>query len=66
MLGVSLALMEFMQVALNITERTPHDLKFILPEWELDESDRTAQPDCDCIISVGAADTLDIAPVVMD
>ena len=40
MLGVSLALMEFMQVGLKITDRTPNDLKFILPEWELDESDR--------------------------
>jgi hypothetical protein len=66
MLGVSLAMMEFMQVALRITDRTPNDLKFILPEWELDESDRPARPDCDCVTSVGAADTLYIAPVLME
>lgn len=40
--GVGLALMEFMQVALQITDRTPRDLKLLLPEWELDESDSTA------------------------
>jgi molybdopterin-synthase adenylyltransferase len=66
MLGVSLALMEFMQVALRITTRTPHDLKFILPEWELDESDRPAQLDCDCVRSVGSGETLYIAPVAID
>jgi hypothetical protein len=66
MLGVSLALIEFMQVALRITSRTPRDLKFILPEWELDESDRPAQPNCDCGRLVGAGDTLYIAPIVMD
>jgi hypothetical protein len=66
MLGVSLALMEFMQVALKITVRTPNDLKFILPEWELDESDRQAKGDCDCISTVGLGDTLLIRPVVME
>jgi hypothetical protein len=66
MLGVSLALMEFMQVGLKITDRTPTDLKFILPEWELDESDRPAHGECGCVMSVGAADTLHIRPVPME
>jgi hypothetical protein len=66
MLGVSLALMEFLQVGLKITDRTPNDLKFILPEWELDESDRPAREDCGCLMSVGAADTLSIRPVLME
>jgi hypothetical protein len=66
MLGVSLALMQFMQVALKITDRTPRDLKFFLPNWELDESDRTIRPDCECISSIGAGDTFIIRPVTMD
>lgn len=66
MLGVSLALIEFMQVALRITLRTPNDLKFILPEWELDESDRHAEGACDCITSVAMGDTLSINPVIED
>jgi hypothetical protein len=66
MLGVSLGLMEFMQVGLKITDRTPNDLKFILPQWELDESDRPAQPNCGCVMSVGAGDTLHIRPVLME
>jgi hypothetical protein len=66
MLGVSLALMEFMQVGLKITDRTPNDLKFILPEWELDESDRRVRDNCGCVMSLGAADTLRIRPVLME
>jgi hypothetical protein len=66
MLGVSLALMEFMQVALKITVRTPNDLKFILPEWELDETDRPTRRECDCVTTVGLGDTLPIRPVVME
>lgn len=66
MLGVSVALMQFMQVVLKITDRTPNDLKFILPEWELDESDRPAHRDCGCIVSLGAGDTLHIRPVLME
>lgn len=66
MLGVSFALMEFMQVGLKITDRTPNDLKFILPEWELDESDRAAQGNCSCVTLLGAADTLHIRPVLME
>ncbi len=66
MLGVSLALMEFMQVALCITVRTPNDLKFFLPEWELDESDRPIQKSCDCVLTAALGDVLPIAPVVMD
>jgi len=66
MLGVSLALMEFMQVALKITVRTPNDLKFILPQWELDESDRLVDSTCDCVASIGAGDTLNIRPVLTE
>ena len=66
MLGVSLALLEFMQVALRVTVRTPNDLKFFLPEWELDESDRPTLPHCDCVTSVGTADACPIVPVSMD
>jgi hypothetical protein len=63
MLGVSLALMEFMQVALKISTRTPNDLKFFLPEWELDESDRSPRESCDCVLTVALGDTLIIRPV---
>jgi len=66
MLGVSLALMQFLQVALQITSRTPNDLKFFLPEWELDESDLSAQADCMCLTSIGMGDTIRIRPVVME
>jgi molybdopterin-synthase adenylyltransferase len=66
MLGVSLALMEFLQVALQITSRTPNDLKFFLPEWELDENDLAVQGDCMCVTSVGLGDTVRIRPVVME
>ncbi len=65
MLGVSLALMQFMQVALRITIRTPNDLKFLLSEWELDESDRPIQPSCGCVLTAGLGDTLAITPFVM-
>lgn len=66
MLGVSLALMEFMQVALRIATRTPNDLKFFLPEWELDESDRVQRKDCDCVQNSAAGETVEISPVVME
>lgn len=66
MLGVSLALIQFMQVALKLTTRTPNDLKFFLPEWELDESDRRARESCDCILTAGLGDTLVINPIVME
>jgi proteasome lid subunit RPN8/RPN11 len=66
MLGVSLALMQFLQVALQITSRTPNDLKFFLPEWELDENDLAAQGECMCVTSVGLGDTVRIRPVVME
>jgi hypothetical protein len=41
-------------------------LKFILPEWELDESDRLTRRECDCVTTVGLGDTLPIRPVVME
>jgi hypothetical protein len=66
MLGVSLALMEFLQVALKITSRTPNDLKFFLPEWELDESDLPVQTDCVCVTSISMGDTYRIRSVTME
>jgi len=65
MLGVSLALMEFMQVALGITTRTPRDLKFTLPEWELDENDLVTNIGCDCESNIAAGDTLAIRPILL-
>lgn len=61
--GVGLALMEFMQVALRITNRTPRDLKFFLPEWELDESDLDSSPGCDTEGATALGDTVTIRPV---
>jgi len=66
MLGVSLALMEFLQVALKITSRTPNDLKIFLPQWELDESDLPAGAECSCVTSVGLGDMVRIRPVTME
>jgi hypothetical protein len=61
--GVSLALLQFMQVALQITDRTPRDLKFWLPAWELDESDLDSLPDCPTELDTGAGDDTRIRPV---
>jgi hypothetical protein len=58
--------MEFRQVALKITTRTPRDLKFILPEWELDESDRPIRQTCDCTTAIAMGDVFTISPVVTD
>jgi molybdopterin-synthase adenylyltransferase len=63
MTGVSLALMQFMQVALGITKRTPRDLKFFLPEWELDESDLNSASACTSESNAGLGDSVTIAPV---
>jgi hypothetical protein len=60
--GVGLALLQFMQVALGICSRTPRDLRLILPEWELDESDLGIRQDCDCIHNTARGDTLTILP----
>jgi molybdopterin-synthase adenylyltransferase len=61
--GIGLALMEFMQVALNITKRTPRDLKLFLPEWELDESDLNTSLDCGTESDTGLGDVVRINPV---
>jgi hypothetical protein len=61
--GVGLALMEFMQVALRISDRTPNDLKLWLPAWELDESDLRVSPGCNCIADTAMGDSLSIHPV---
>jgi hypothetical protein len=60
--GVGLALMQFMQVTLRITERTPRDLKFFLPQWELDESDVDRRAECDVEGAVALGDTVVIRP----
>jgi hypothetical protein len=62
MLGVSLGLMEFMQVALGITDRTPRDLKSFLPEWELDQSDLNTQAGSTSEVNVGRGDAVAILP----
>lgn len=61
MIGVSLALMQFMQVALGITGRTPRDLKFFLPEWELDESDLNTRDSCKTELRAGLGDSIFIS-----
>ena len=62
MLGVSLGLMEFIQVALGVSDRTPRDLKFMLPQWELDESDLTTQHRCATEANSGRGDSVHITP----
>jgi hypothetical protein len=62
--GVGLALLEFMQVVLQIVDRTPHDLKLLLPHWELDESDLESQAGCGCQTDIALGDSLDIRPCV--
>jgi hypothetical protein len=61
--GAGLALLEFMQVALCVCERTPRDLKLFLPAWELDESDLDCLPDCACLTDVALGDAARIRPV---
>jgi hypothetical protein len=61
--GAGLALLEFMQVALQVSTRTPRDLKLFLPAWELDESDLDCLPDCACLTDVALGDALTIQPV---
>lgn len=61
--GVSLALLQFMQVALQITDRTPRDLKLWLPAWELDESDLDSLPDCSTELDTAAGDDAKIRAV---
>ena len=63
MAGVGLALLQFMQVVLKITERTPRDLKLFLPEWELDESDLATLPGCPVENATGLGDSVIIRPV---
>jgi molybdopterin-synthase adenylyltransferase len=63
LVGTGLALMEFMQVALKVTERTPYDLKLILPEWELDESDLGSSGTCWTEAQTGLGDAVKINPV---
>jgi len=62
--GAGLALILFIQVALRITERTPRDLKFILPQWELDESDLGNLSECECVKDIALGDTKKIRSVV--
>jgi hypothetical protein len=59
-----LAFLEFTQVALRVTARTPRDLKLFLPQWELDERDLTVLPDCSCATDVALGDALETRPAV--
>ena len=61
--GVGLALLQFMQVMLKVTERTPRDLKLFLPEWELDESDLNSLEDCKTENNTGLGDAVRIVPI---
>jgi hypothetical protein len=61
--GVGLALLEFMQVVMRITSRTPRDLKLFLPEWELDESDLDTVADCRTELNTARGDSVHISPV---
>lgn len=61
--GVGLALLEVLQVAIKITNRTPHDLKLLLPEWELDESDLGSAIDCPTEQQTALGDAAKIVPV---
>jgi hypothetical protein len=63
LVGAGLALVEFMQVALRVSPRTPRDLKFFLPAWELDESDLDPLPDCACQSDLALGDAVRIRPV---
>ena len=63
MAGAAIALLEFMQIAMAITARTPNDLKLILPEWELDECDLTSMAGCATEQAVSRGDSAQIAPV---
>jgi hypothetical protein len=61
--GVGLALLQFMQLALKVTERTPRDLKLFLPEWELDESDLDTVVECSTEVATAMGDAARIPPV---
>ena len=60
--GIGLALLEFMQVAIKITARTPRDLKLMLPEWELDESDLGTVDGCTTERNTARGDSVLITP----
>ena len=62
--SAGLALLQFMQVALRVTDRTPNKLRLMLPQWELDESDLTARASCSCRTDLALGDTLRIRPYV--
>jgi hypothetical protein len=59
--GVGLALLQFMQVAMRITGRTPRDLKLLLPEWELDESDLSTLLECTTEQNTARGDSVSVA-----
>jgi hypothetical protein len=62
--GVGLALLQFMQVVMRITTRTPKDLKLMLPEWELDESDLETISGCKTEQNTARGDSVAITPTV--
>jgi molybdopterin/thiamine biosynthesis adenylyltransferase len=61
--GVSLAMLQFMQLVLRVTPKTPCNLTLRMPGWELDESDLDTLPDCGCVQDVALGDTCVIRPV---
>lgn len=63
LMSVALALLHVFQVVFQMTPRTAHDLRFLLPTWEIDESDLKPRPDCDCQTNVALGEALDIRPV---
>jgi hypothetical protein len=63
LVGAGLAMLEFMQVVMRLTPKTPRNLSMRMPEWELDESDLDALQDCGCINDVALGDTIAIRPV---
>lgn len=61
--GVGLAMLQFMQLVLHVTPKTPRNLSLRMPLWDLDESDLEAQADCGCVADIGLGDTCQIRPV---
>jgi hypothetical protein len=64
--GVSLAMLQFMQLVMQLTPTTPRNLSMRFPLWELDQSDLDALPDCGCVNDVGLGDICDVRPVELD
>lgn len=64
--GVGLAMLQFMQLVMQLTPRSPRNLTMRMPLWELDECDLEALPDCGCVNDIGLGDACNIRPVEPD